>query len=191
MDPSVINRLDKSLAAFFFASTGESAEEVSQDFHPNSEKTNLRSFLDKATSGKVNARNPKSTRIPWAQYRKKKLDIHRIQEQLASFTACCTHICFSFLTWQVVLQGRLEYVGLNSTEERRTYLDRYLDEHCIGPASFWYSIPVVNQKTRLCCAKAWRFVHGVPEITHKRATGRHNPNRSNRNKVEALPKPKA
>ena len=90
----------------------------------------------------------------------------------------------------MVLQGRLEYVGLDCIADRRTYLDRYLDENCIGPASFSYHLPVLDQKTRGCCAKAWRFTHGVPEITHKRATARHHPSRSKTNKVKGPQKRK-
>ena len=90
-------------------------------------------------------RKKKTGHPSWNAYSAMKLNLETIKEEIAAFTAYCAQLCFTLLTWQVVLTGRIAYVGLPSNDDRRTYLDRYMDEHNIGPSSFSYQLPVIGQ----------------------------------------------
>ena len=43
-----------------------------------------------------------------------KLNLETIKEEIAAFTAYFSQLCFTLLTWQVVLTGSIAYVGLPS-----------------------------------------------------------------------------
>ena len=105
-----------------------------------------------------------------------KLSPHEIQKELSMFTCCSQLLCYTWLTWQIVMACRNQYVLLSSYEDRRTWLARKMDVMKIGPATFSYQIDVLGQGTRRACARAWRFAYGVPEATHKRNMSGHSTN---------------
>ena len=47
----------------------------------------------------------------WSDYSAMKLNLETIKEEIAAFTAYCAQLCFTLLTWQVVLTGRIACVG--------------------------------------------------------------------------------
>ena len=98
------------------------------------------------------------------------------QNELFTFTCCFQLLCYTWLTWQIVMACRNQYVLLSSYEDRRTWLARKMDVMKIGPATFSYQIDVLGQGTRRACARAWRFAYGVPEATHKRNMSGHSTN---------------
>ena len=96
---------------------------------------------------------PRNKKPPWNQYKQQKLDVQTITTEVATFSRCCAWMCFNFITWQTLLMCRIQYVGLVTTDNRRIFLDRYLDEHCIRPSSFSYQILMTDQSSCVCCAK--------------------------------------
>jgi hypothetical protein len=113
----------------------------------------------------------KTKRTSWKRYERLKTNPKKIKAELAALAQCCAQYCVQFLTWQIVLTCRTMFVCLPTNDDRRSWVDQQLDEMEVGPKSFSYTIPVVDQNIRQCCAKAWRFAYGVPEYTHKSVLG--------------------
>jgi hypothetical protein len=114
----------------------------------------------------------------WRSYAKRKLSRKKILQELELWSRCCTQLCLNLLTWTLVLQCRTQYVGLETTADRRSWLEKQMDAMEIGPSSFSYQLPVVDSASRKCCAKAWRFAYGVPPATHKRAMSNRSQNKN-------------
>ena len=91
-----------------------------------------------------------------------------IQSQLLAYAACCTGMCLTFLTWQLVLSGRMQYAGLESNEQRRQFMETHENMKEAAGASFKYTVPATDGTRMPCCSKAWRFVYGVSEWAHKK-----------------------
>ena len=104
----------------------------SKDDHPIPE--HVFQFVEKKiAAGEFDQKSQKTPPSPkkktghpsWNAYSAMKLNLETIKEEIAAFTAYCAQLCFTLLTWQVVLTGRIAYVGLPSNDDRRTYLDRF------------------------------------------------------------------
>ena len=91
-----------------------------------------------------------------------------IQSQLLAYAACCTGMCLTFLTWQLVLSGRMQYAGLESNEQRRQFMETHENMKEAAGASFKYTVPATDDTHMPCCSKAWQFVYGVSEWAHKK-----------------------
>ena len=78
-----------------------------------------------------------------------KLNLETIKEEIAAFTAYCAQLCFT-LTWQVVLTGRIAYVGLPSNDDRRTYLDRFKKNgttpQCVEQINYTYDTRILKDQ---------------------------------------------
>ena len=113
----------------------------------------------------ANCRKPRKGFL--GKYQKKKLDVHNIQNELAAYGKCCARICLTILTWQVVLSGRLQYVGLESNEQRRKFMEKHETLKEMTGSSFQYTIPGIDGQNFHCCTKAWRFLYGITAWAHK------------------------
>ena len=111
----------------------------SKDDHPIPE--HLFQFVEKTiTAGEFDQQSQKPPPSPkkkektehpsWSAYSATKLNLETIKEEIAAFTAYCAQLCFTLLTWQVVLTGRIACVGLPSNDDRRTYLRQTFSPIC-------------------------------------------------------------
>ena len=109
-------------------------------------------------------RKKKTGHPSWNAYSAMKLNLETIKEEIAAFTAYCAQLCFTLLTWQVVLTGRIAYVGLPSNDDRRTYLDRFKKNgttpQCVEQINYTYDTRILKY---LCDKHLVRFA--VPEKT--------------------------
>ena len=113
-------------------------------------------------------------------FQTRKMDLAYISNELQKFQECCKLYCHLWITTQIILFCRSQYILQPCLEDRRTWLARRMDEMEIGPSTFSYNIDVLSAKRRRCCARAWRFAYGVPEATHKRAMQRTNSRQNNK-----------
>ena len=77
-------------------------------------------------------------------------------------------ILTAVLVWSVTRPAAAQD-NLQQLKQQIAALQQQLDAMEIGPKSFSYTVPVVDQNIciRKYCAKEWRFSYGVPEYTHK------------------------
>lgn len=108
----------------------------------------------------------------FTDYQSRKMDLKAIENELRNFQECCKLYCHLWITTQIILFCRSQYILQPCFEDRRTWLAKRMDEMEIGPSTFSYNIDVLSAERRRCCAKAWRFAYGVPEATHKRGLQR-------------------
>ena len=97
----------------------------SQNMYFNSLKKKIAAgeFDQKSQKTPPSPKKKKTGHPSWNAYSAMKLNLETIKEEIAAFTAYCAQLFFTLLTWQVVLTGRIAYVGLPSNDDRRTYLD--------------------------------------------------------------------
>ena len=142
---------------------------------PPTEETNL--------SPKRKAKRPKNEKgTTFKVMQEKKINVEEISKELLFFQSCCKLSCYMWMTVQIIMFCRAQYILLPCFEDRRTWLARKMDEMSVGPATFSYSVDVLSSERRKSCAKAWRFAYGVPKTTHKRAMRKRSNHRPNNKK---------
>ena len=128
------------------------------------EKTIAAGEFDQQSQKPPLPRKKKTGHPSWNAYSAMKLNLETIKEEIAAFTAYCAQLCFTLLTWQVVLTGRIAYVGLPSNDDRRTYLDRFKKNgttpQCVEQINYTYDTRILKD---LCDKHLVRFA--VPEKT--------------------------
>ena len=79
-------------------------------------------------------------------------------------------MCRTFLTWQVVLSGQMQYTyaELESNEQWRQFMETHENRKEAAGTSFKYTVPATDGTHMPCCSKAWQFVYGVSEWAHKK-----------------------
>ena len=145
----------------------------SKDDHPIPEHRVFQFVETKIAAGELDQKSQKTPPFPkkkktghpsWNAYSAVKLNLETIKEEIAAFTAYCAQLCFTLLTWQVVLTGRIAYVGLPSNDDRRTYLDRFKKNgttpQCVEQINYTYDTRILKD---LCDKHLVRFA--VPEKT--------------------------
>ena len=132
------------------------------------EQSSLDPETSKRTSNDSRSQRVHRHKRNMSSYREQKLNPKFIQQQLSEAAHCCVKMCLAMLTWQTILTGRLQYVGLDSNEDRRKFLEVHNHLKLQSGARYRYVIPWKEGNDLTCCAKAWRFYYGISEWQHKR-----------------------
>ena len=158
-EPKQNNPPNSKLADYFDRITSKDPPESTEPKQNNPPNCKLVDYFDRIISKDPPPQNnpptaddskplPQKTNRPvkkkptWAKYQRRKLSQKKIMKELEVYSKCCAQLCMNFLTWAIVLQCRTQYVALESQQDRRTWLDKQMDEMEIGPSSFSYQLPV-------------------------------------------------
>ena len=110
---------------------------------------------------------------------KQKLDGVSVSKSLQSVLEaggqCCAIQCFSWLSTELVLSCRVQYLCLNTAKARAQWLAQRLEEmldQTKQRVMYAYYVEQGNGQKRRCCGLAWEFAYGVNSKTKKRTSAR-------------------
>jgi hypothetical protein len=110
---------------------------------------------------------------------KQKLDGFSVSKSLQSVLEaggqCCAIQCFSWLSTELVLSCRVQYLCLNTAKARAQWLAQRLEEmldQTKQRVMYAYYVEQGNGQKRRCCGLAWEFAYGVNSKTKKRTSAR-------------------
>ena len=121
---------------------------------------------------KSNKRKSSNPRKSFKQHQAEQASVDNIKKQVEAFQSCCARMCFSWITWQMVLYCRALYVLLPCFDERRAWLCSQFERMESTGRGYMFQMDVQGQRydSEAVCGDACRLAYGIPRATraHKR-----------------------
>ena len=121
----------------------------------------------------------KKKRISFKDHQKLKTDETELDKELKNFQSCCVRKCYTWLTMQLLLYCRRQYILQPDYNFRRKWLEDEYQRLETGRGCYCYSIDVLGSTGNNVVWKPEPLLCGIPMATHKR---QRNPSTRNRKK---------
>ena len=108
-------------------------------------------------------------RISFKDHQKLKTDETELDKELKNFQSCCIRKCYTWLTMQLLLYCRRQYILQPDYNFRRKWLEDEYQRLETGRRCYCYNTDVMGQHTKQCCMETWAFAlwhpYGHPQET--------------------------
>jgi hypothetical protein len=155
------------------------AETISSDDEGACNDDRLISASDPVSSGDSpsNMERKKKRKGTFGEYKSEKMDYASISSYLTKMQEgaywCCRLLCYTWITTNLVLFCREQYLLIETTKERREWLERRLSEmesFANKRLVYAYYVDFPDKERRRCCQSAWEFSYGVSPATRANAS---------------------